>query len=149
MGIQKYTIPLLDEGHDIIGLAPTGSGKTIAFAVPAMKLLLPNDDHSPSVLVLAPTRELVQQTKQVFDNLSGGVVRVCEAYGGSPRHTQARQLQYGCDVLIACPGRLKDFLDSGVVSIAKASFVVFDEADRLLDMGFQVQLDEILQYVNS
>lgn len=85
MGIQKYTIPLLDEGYDVIGLAPTGSGKTIAFAVPALKNLQRNEDNSPSVLVLAPTRELVQQTRQVFSTLSSGAVRIAEAYGGSSR----------------------------------------------------------------
>lgn len=146
--IQKFTIPLLADGHDVIGLAPTGSGKTVAFAVPALKNLQPNADGSPSVLVLAPTRELVQQTTKVFANLSQGQVRIAEAYGGTPRDVQCRQLRGGCDVLVACPGRLKDFLDSGDVSIRNLNFLVFDEADRLLDMGFQVQLDEILAYVD-
>ncbi|KPI87875.1 putative mitochondrial DEAD box protein [Leptomonas seymouri] len=147
--IQRYTIPLLAGGHDVIGLAPTGSGKTVAFAVPALKNFHRNADGSPSVLVLAPTRELVQQTTKVFSSLSRGQVRVCEAYGGSFREAQARHLHAGCDVLVACPGRLKDFLDAGDVSIKNLSFLVFDEADRLLDMGFQVQLDEILSYVDS
>lgn len=61
---------------------------------------------------------------------------------------QARRLHHGCDVLIACPGRIRDFLSTGDVSISKVSFLVFDEADRLLDMGFQIQLDEILSYLN-
>lgn len=147
--IQKYTIPLLEEGHDLIGLAPTGSGKTVAFAVPALKRMQRNPDGSPSVLVLAPTRELVQQTTKVFEQLSNGTVRICEAYGGAPREIQARRLHNGCDVLVACPGRLKDFLDGGDVSIRNLSFMVFDEADRLLDMGFQIQLDAILSYVDK
>lgn len=146
--IQSYTIPILDDGHDLIGLAPTGSGKTVAFAVPALKRLQQNDDGSPSVLVLAPTRELVQQTSRVFESLSCGQVRVAEAYGGASREVQARRLHKGCDVLVACPGRLKDFLDNGDVSIRKVSFLVFDEADRLLDMGFQIQLDEIVDYLD-
>jgi ATP-dependent RNA helicase DDX5/DBP2 len=147
--IQKFTIPLLDDGHDVIGLAPTGSGKTVAFAVPALKNFQRNSDGSPSILVLAPTRELVQQTTKVFSSLSKGQVRICEAYGGAPREAQARQLHAGCDVLVACPGRLNDFLDSGDVSIKHLSFLVFDEADRLLDMGFQEQLDRILSHVDS
>ncbi|KAL7709151.1 mitochondrial DEAD box protein [Lotmaria passim] len=147
--IQKFTIPLLADGHDVIGLAPTGSGKTVAFAVPALKNFQRNADGSPSILVLAPTRELVQQTTKVFTSLSKGKVRICEAYGGASREGQARQLHAGCDVLVACPGRLKDFLEAGDVSIRNLSFLVFDEADRLLDMGFQVQLDQILQYIDS
>ncbi|KAG5474454.1 hypothetical protein LSCM1_03238 [Leishmania martiniquensis] len=147
--IQKFTIPLLANGHDVIGLAPTGSGKTVAFAVPALTALQRNPDNTPCVLVLAPTRELVQQTTKVFQDLSCGQVRVCEAYGGAPRDLQARRLRNGCDVLIACPGRLKDFLDGGDVSIRNMSFLVFDEADRLLDMGFQAALDEIMAYFDS
>lgn len=145
--IQKYTIPVLEEGHDVIGLAPTGSGKTVAFAVPALKNYK-NTTNSPSILVLAPTRELVQQTTIVFQKLSRGEVRVCEAYGGSPRELQARKLGNGCDVLVACPGRLNDFLKQGEVSLNNLSFLVFDEADRLLDMGFQIQLDEILSHLD-
>lgn len=146
--IQKYTIPVLEEGHDVIGLAPTGSGKTVAFAVPALKNFK-NNTRSPSILVLAPTRELVQQTTIVFQKLSKGKVRVCEAYGGSPREIQARKLSNGCDVVVACPGRLNDFLQQGDVSLENLSFLVFDEADRLLDMGFQIQLDEILSHLDS
>ncbi|KAG5474791.1 hypothetical protein LSCM4_03968 [Leishmania orientalis] len=147
--IQKFTIPLLANGHDVIGLAPTGSGKTVAFAVPALAAFQRNPDGTPCVLVLAPTRELVQQTTKVFQNLACGQVRVCEAYGGAPRDLQARRLRNGCDVLVACPGRLKDFLDGGDVSIRNMSFLVFDEADRLLEMGFQANLDEIMAYLNS
>lgn len=145
--IQRFTIPALQQGHDVIGLAPTGSGKTVAFAIPALQQLKPTQSGAPSVLVLAPTRELVQQTTKVFEKLGRGHVRVGEAYGGAPREIQARRLWRGCDVLVACPGRLKDFLDSGDVSLSNLSFLVFDEADRLLDMGFQVQLDSILAFV--
>lgn len=148
MGIQKHIIPLLNNGHDVIGLAPTGSGKTVAFAVPALRKFQPNDDGSPAVLVLAPTRELVQQIRQVFVKLSCGQVRIGEAYGGAPREMQLRRLQRGCDVLIACPGRLKDFLDSGELNLRQLSFLVFDEADRLLDMGFQIQLDQIMHFLD-
>ncbi|KAH8609758.1 DEAD DEAH box helicase Type III restriction enzyme res subunit Helicase conserved C terminal domain [Trypanosoma vivax] len=147
--IQSYTIPILDQGHDLIGLAPTGSGKTVAFAVPALKKFQASPNGSPTIVVLAPTRELVQQTASVFHMLSGGNIRVCEAYGGAPREVQARRLYNGCDALIACPGRLKDFLQNGEVTLEHMSFLVFDEADRLLDMGFKIQLDEILSYANS
>ncbi|CAD2218806.1 ATP-dependent RNA helicase DDX5/DBP2 [Angomonas deanei] len=147
--IQKYTIPALEAGHDLIGLAPTGSGKTVAFAVPALRHVKQNKTGSPSVLVMAPTRELVQQTTKVFQQLTCGAIRVCEAYGGASRESQARRLHMGCEVLVACPGRLKDFLDAGDVSLKHLSFLVFDEADRLLDMGFKPQLDEILSFCDE
>lgn len=146
--IQSVTMPLLLEGHDMIGLAPTGSGKTVAFAVPALKMFQRSPRRTPTILVLAPTRELVQQTTKVFTSLGGNNVQVCEAFGGVPREIQARRLQYGCDVLVACPGRLKDFLDSGVVSLEALRFLVFDEADRLLDMGFKPQLDDIMNFMD-
>jgi ATP-dependent RNA helicase DDX5/DBP2 len=147
--IQAITMPQLLEGHDMIGLAPTGSGKTVAFAVPALSIFERSPKNLPTILVLAPTRELVQQTCKVFQQLGGQHhVRVCEAYGGSPRETQAMRLHRGCDVLVACPGRLKDFLESGIVSLEHLRFLVFDEADRLLDMGFKIQLDEIMAYVD-
>lgn len=147
--IQGITIPQLLQGNDIIGLAPTGSGKTVAFAVPALSMLERSPKNLPTILVLAPTRELVQQTCKVFQEMGGRNVRVCEAYGGAPRETQAMRLHRGCDVLVACPGRLKDFLESGIVSLEHLRFLVFDEADRLLDMGFKIQLDEIMAYVDA
>lgn len=146
--IQSITMPQLLEGHDVIGLAPTGSGKTVAFAVPALTMFERSPQNIPTILVLAPTRELVQQTCKVFQDLGGRNVRVCEAYGGAPRETQSMRINRGCDVLVACPGRLKDFLESGLVSLEHLRFLVFDEADRMLDMGFKIQLDEILQYVD-
>ena len=146
--IQAVTIPKLLDGNDIIGLAPTGSGKTVAFAVPALINFRRSEQGNPQILVLAPTRELVQQTCTVFSNLGGRDVRVAEAYGGTPREVQARRLNSGCDVLVACPGRLNDFLQSGAVDLSELSFLVFDEADRLLDMGFKPQLDQIMSYVD-
>jgi ATP-dependent RNA helicase DDX5/DBP2 len=147
--IQAVTIPKLLEGNDIIGLAPTGSGKTVAFAVPALMQFQRSKQGNPRILVMAPTRELVQQTCKVFANLGGGQdVVVAEAYGGSPREIQARRINGGCDVLVACPGRLNDFLQSGTVDLSELSFLVFDEADRLLDMGFKPQLDQIMSFVD-
>jgi ATP-dependent RNA helicase DDX5/DBP2 len=104
---------------------------------------------NPKILVMAPTRELVQQTCKVFTSLGGGKdVIAAEAYGGAPREIQARRLHGGCDVLVACPGRLNDFLQSGTVDLSELSFLVFDEADRLLDMGFKPQLDQIMSFVD-
>lgn len=146
--IQSVTMPLLHEGHDVIGLAPTGSGKTVGFAYPALATFKRNQSGNPAILVLAPVRELVQQTARVFRQLGGDGLYVCEAYGGESRHMQANRISQGCDVLVACPGRLKDFLNTGVVNLSEVSFFVLDEADRLLDMGFKVQLDEIINYMD-
>jgi ATP-dependent RNA helicase DDX5/DBP2 len=145
--IQSYTIPMLNTGADAIGLAPTGSGKTVAFAIPSLAKLKPSNGN-PQVLVLCPVRELVQQTAKVFRSLCAHTrLRVCEAYGGSPRNEQMGQLHRGCDILVAAPGRLVDFLQSGAVDLGSLQFLVFDEADRLLDMGFSDALDTIMGYV--
>lgn len=144
--IQGATMPFLLDGRDVVGLAPTGSGKTAAFAIPALARFKRNRNGNPAILVIAPVRELVQQTTKVFRTVGKSQVITCEAYGGTSRGLQARDLQRGCDVLVACPGRLTDFLKSGTVSLDDVRFLVLDEADRLLDMGFQPQIDEIMQY---
>lgn len=146
--IQAVTMPLLQEGHDVIGLAPTGSGKTVGFAYPALANFRRNQSGNPAILVLAPVRELVQQTARVFRQLGGDGLYVCEAYGGESRLNQSHRISQGCDVLVACPGRLKDFCNSNIVNLSEVSFFVLDEADRLLDMGFKQQLDEIMSFMD-
>lgn len=148
--IQAYTIPVLLDGNDAVGLAPTGSGKTMAFAVPSLAQMKASAQGHPSILVVAPVRELVQQIAKVFQQLvdAPNGMRVCCAYGGAPRGHQVSEIMRGCDVLVATPGRLNDFLQSNIVSLSHVNFIVFDEADRLLDMGFKPQLDDIMQYTD-
>jgi ATP-dependent RNA helicase DDX5/DBP2 len=148
--IQAHTMPLVLQGKDLIGLAPTGSGKTVAFAVPSLAgMKLPSDGY-PQILVICPVRELAQQTGKVFRSLVAphGNIRVVEIYGGADRGPQASALWSGADILVATPGRLNDFLGAGDVDFRNLSFLVFDEADRLLDMGFAPQLDSIMEYVD-
>eukprot|EP00760_Papus_ankaliazontas_P008095 PhM_4_TR13665/c2_g3_i1/m.70804 len=146
--IQKHAIPLLTTGSDIIALAPTGTGKTLAFAIPSLAQIDVRRQQ-PQVVVLCPTRELVQQTAAVYQKLIGGAnprVNIGMAFGGSPRHQQASTVPR-CHVLIATPGRLGDFLDSRTVGFDGVKFVIMDEADRLLDMGFAPQIDNIMSYL--
>lgn len=149
--IQEYTVPQVLAGRDLIGLAPTGSGKTVAFAVPSLAKLQGHGDGYPQILVVCPVRELAQQTAKVFRALVAphGKLNVVECFGGADRGQQASALWSGADILVATPGRLNDFLESGDTDLRNLSFLVFDEADRLLDMGFAPQLDKIMEHVDA
>eukprot|EP00921_Rhytidocystis_pertsovi_P009785 GHVQ01015731.1.p1 GENE.GHVQ01015731.1~~GHVQ01015731.1.p1 ORF type:complete len:265 (-),score=22.74 GHVQ01015731.1:614-1408(-) len=136
----------------MIGIAETGSGKTIAFLLPgivhinAQPYLRPGD--GPIVLVLAPTRELVEQIRQEcmkFGNSSK--IKNSVAYGGVPRRQQMMDLRSGVEILLACPGRLIDFLESGVTNLSRVTYLVLDEADRMLDMGFEPQIRKIVSQI--
>lgn len=150
--VQSYAIPLLLQPRDVVGIAPTGSGKTVAFAIPALASIRPSNERpvgaaSPSVLVLCPTRELVQQTKSVFMKLSSGAAKTRAVFGGQDREEQRGYLHQGVDVLVATPGRLCDFLDSKDLSLQQIQFLVLDEADRMLEMGFSPQLQHIMSHM--
>lgn len=155
MPVQATAIPLLMEGRDVIGIAPTGAGKTVAFAIPALgnvelhKSIRKAGKAYPFVVVLCPTRELVQQTHKVFIGLSGGGPRVETVMGGTDRETQKQHVCRGADVVIAAPGRLCDFLDDGCVSMEKVNFLVLDEADRMLELGFAPQLAKIMSMLEK
>ena len=141
--IQAQSWPVTLGGRDVISVAKTGSGKTLAFLLPAFKHLAAlrpvpkgRGDH-PLVLVLAPTRELAVQIQEECDKF-GRCCRVRSVclFGGSPKREQIFKLQGGADVVVATPGRLNDLLDIGKVNLSGVSYLVFDEADRMLDMGF-------------
>ncbi|CDH17996.1 probable ATP-dependent rRNA helicase RRP3 [Zygosaccharomyces bailii ISA1307] len=146
--IQASAIPPALEGRDIIGLAQTGSGKTAAFAIPILNKLW--EDQLPYyACVLAPTRELAQQTKETFDSLGAlmGVRTTC-IVGGMNMMDQARELMRKPHIIIATPGRLMDHLENTKgFSLRKLRFLVMDEADRLLDMEFGPVLDKILKVI--
>ncbi|MCY4422187.1 MAG: DEAD/DEAH box helicase [Acidimicrobiaceae bacterium] len=122
-------------GHDICGRAPTGSGKTLAFGIPLVATAVRARPHRPTALVLAPTRELADQIMTELRSFAGGV-RVAVVYGGVGYGRQMEALRRGVDILVACPGRLEDLIEQGVVSLAAVEAVVIDEADRMADMGF-------------
>ena len=123
------------DGRDICGRAPTGSGKTLAFGIPLVANVGRARPHRPLALVLAPTRELADQIMMELRSFSGGV-RVAVVYGGVGYGNQVQSLRRGVDILVACPGRLEDLIEQGVVSLNAVEMVVVDEADRMADMGF-------------
>jgi ATP-dependent RNA helicase RhlE len=138
--IQKQAIPLLIEGKDVLGRAETGTGKTAAFALPIIQSLherYHEKGKHPLALILAPTRELVEQIKESFKDYGKySHLRTFAVYGGVSIKPQKENLKRGIDILIATPGRLLDLMNQGSVSLQDISFLVLDEADRMVDMGF-------------
>lgn len=139
--IQERAIPLLLDGHDLMGLAQTGTGKTAAFGLPIIETLMsdgfPPAPKTAKALILAPTRELVNQ---ISDNLRGFVkkmhLRVTTVVGGQSIGVQIKNLEKGTDILVATPGRLMDLLDRRAIFLDKVRVLVLDEADQMLDLGF-------------
>lgn len=146
--IQTQAIPLVMDGNDLMGLAQTGTGKTAAFTLPLLdKLLLSTERAAPCgarALILAPTRELASQiAKSVMEYGKFTPLRVATVVGGVPLHKQARKLKGGVDVLIATPGRLIDLEQQDLLDLSDTRFLVLDEADQMLDMGFIHPLRQI------
>ncbi len=135
--IQEQAIPLVMEGKDLIACAQTGTGKTAAFALPVLNAIEPLKHPKIRALVLTPTRELAMQ---IFENSKKYgrylKIRIACVYGGAKRGPQEMALRKGCDVLIATPGRLMDYMNQGIVDLRNVEFFILDEADRMLDMGF-------------
>jgi ATP-dependent RNA helicase DeaD len=145
--IQREAIPLLLAGRDLLAEAPTGTGKTAAFALPVLAHLDADRAGSkrPSALVVVPTRELAMQVAEAFHTYGKALgVRVVPVYGGQPIHQQLRGLTRGVDVVVATPGRAVDHLKRGTLDLEDVRVVVLDEADEMLDMGFAEDLDAIL-----
>jgi ATP-dependent RNA helicase RhlE len=145
--IQRMAIPLALEGKDVLGRAQTGTGKTAAFMLPILQRLDPRQDGLRA-LVLCPTRELaIQVAKAARDYARHTEFFVGVVYGGVPLKNELRDLKAGFDVLVATPGRLIDHIERGNVSLAEVEVLVLDEADRMLDMGFRPQINEILRHL--
>ena len=146
--IQEKTIPLLLSGKDVIGIAQTGTGKTAAFGVPILQKLNEKkyNGKGPRALVLAPTRELAAQIVEEFKSYGKFLnFNYLAVYGGVGIVPQIRALRAGVDVLIATPGRLIDLMNQGKVSLKNVEFLVLDEADRMLDMGFLRDVKKIVK----
>ncbi len=143
--IQAETIPALLAGRDVVGLAQTGTGKTAAFALPLLQQL-ELSGKAPQGLVLAPTRELALQVCEAFQTYAGRLpgVRVLPVYGGQGYGVQLSALARGVHVVVGTPGRIMDHLDKGTLDLSKLRFLVLDEADEMLNMGFAEDVEKIL-----
>merc|ERR1719159_1726533 len=146
--IQVQGWPIALKGRDMVGIAETGSGKTLAFLLPAIVHInaqpyLTRGD-GPIVLVLAPTRELAVQIQEEANRFgkSSKIKNTC-CYGGVPRRQQEQDLREGVEIVIATPGRLIDFLEKGDTNLKRLTYLVLDEADRMLDMGFEPQVRKV------
>ncbi|XP_051741010.1 probable ATP-dependent RNA helicase DDX5 isoform X1 [Ctenopharyngodon idella] len=150
--IQAQGWPVALSGKDLVGIAQTGSGKTLSYLLPAIVHInhQPFLEHGdgPICLVLAPTRELAQQVQQVAAEY-GKASRLKSTciYGGAPKGPQIRDLERGVEICIATPGRLIDFLEVGKTNLRRCTYLVLDEADRMLDMGFEPQIRKILDQI--
>ena len=144
--IQAQTIPLLMDGRDVVGLAQTGTGKTAAFALPVLSQIDPEKRY-PQALVLAPTRELALQVSDSFQSFADhiGGVSILPIYGGQAYGIQLSGLRRGAQVIVGTPGRVIDHLEKGSLDISNLSFLVLDEADEMLNMGFQEDVERILE----
>ncbi len=143
--IQAALIPVALEGRDAIGQAKTGTGKTAAFSIPIIEML-EDRGSNPQALILAPTRELVQQIVVEIERLSDGMnVAVCGLYGGEPIQRQLRSLERGLDIIVGTPGRILDHMQRRTLDLRGLYHVVLDEADRMLDIGFRPDIERILR----
>ena len=148
--IQERAIPAVNSGQDLVGLAQTGTGKTLAYLLPIFKSLNYSDQKHPRVLIIVPTRELVEQVLGVSESLSAYQnVRLAGVYGDSNINKQKERIQEGLDVVIATPGRLFDLAASGVLRLSSIQKVVLDEVDEMLLIGFRPQLMNILDILPS
>ena len=149
--VQEKAIPLLlnQNPTDFIGLAQTGTGKTAAFGLPLIDLI--EDNNSTQALVMAPTRELGQQIAVQLESFSKGIksVNIEVVYGGAAITNQIKALKSPTQIIVATPGRLKDLIGRRAVKLEKVQYVVLDEADEMLNMGFKEDIDEILSYTNE
>jgi ATP-dependent RNA helicase RhlE len=145
--IQAKAIPLVMSGHDLVGVAQTGTGKTLAYLLPILQAFKAEGD-GPHAVVVCPTRELAIQVAGEAERFGKYLsLRTVLAYGGTSSGGQKSELTQGCDLLVATPGRLLDFLGQGWISMRRARYLVLDEADRMLDMGFINDVDAIVRRI--
>ena len=144
--VQAKAIPLACEGRDVVAVAQTGTGKTLAFGLPALTRLQEGKRGRNRMLVLTPTRELAQQVHKVLDAFGRALkLHVACIYGGAGMDRQTKELRRGVDIVVATPGRLLDHMDRGNVRFDNLQVLVLDEADRMLDMGFMPDIRRIVK----
>ncbi|HNS50176.1 MAG TPA: DEAD/DEAH box helicase [Anaerolineae bacterium] len=146
--IQQQAIPIVLQGHDVLGTAQTGTGKTAAFILPILERLLKGPTGRARALILAPTRELAEQIHQVAADLGRATrVRSVTVYGGVSKNPQVDALRRGVEIVVACPGRLLDLAGEHSIDLSHVEVLVLDEADRMCDMGFLPDIRRVLKLV--
>lgn len=148
--IQASAIPAILEGNDVLGLSNTGTGKTAAFGIPAIELIT-EYCKNPKVLIICPTRELVEQVAtelRKFSKYKEGV-KIAPVYGGQPIDRQIQLLKRGCSIVVGTPGRIMDHLRRKTLRLHECDMVILDEADEMLNMGFKEDIEEILKSLPS
>ncbi|XP_063685589.1 ATP-dependent RNA helicase glh-1-like [Bolinopsis microptera] len=156
--IQRYALPIIIKGFDVMGCAQTGTGKTAAYLIPMIKLVKErgfrkvqvgwDEPQKPEVLIIAPTRELAQQIHEEALKLTLNVrppFGIKVVYGGAKTKFQRSKIRQGCNILIGTPGRIKHFIDDYTISLENTEFLVLDEADKMIDDGFRSDIDEIVR----
>ena len=149
--IQEKSIPFILEGKDVIGLAQTGTGKTAAFILPLLSRLYGTQQTGKfrkiKILVLSPTRELAQQIGEVVKPFASATnLKTCTIVGGVPILKQFKELRKGSDIIIGTPGRIEDHISKKSIDLCNVNFVVLDEADQMLDIGFLPAIKRILRF---
>ena len=146
--IQAQAIPPALEGRDVVGQSQTGSGKTMAFAIPAVQLVEPHE-RGVRVLIMCPTRELAMQVCDEVHKLTAHKhgVKAIPIYGGATYDRQIRGLRDGAQIVVGTPGRILDFVEKGMLKLDGLKMLVFDEADEMLDMGFRDEIDKLMTSV--
>ncbi|MBI2097030.1 MAG: DEAD/DEAH box helicase [Candidatus Sungbacteria bacterium] len=148
MPIQARAVPVALEGKDVLGTAQTGTGKTVAFALPILEKLVHSGGHGIEALVLVPTRELAIQVMETFARIGkGSGIRAVEIVGGFAESRQLESIRQGARLAVATPGRLDDYIKRRLVNLSGVKTLVLDEADRMVDMGFLPQMRSIMNAV--
>ena len=143
--IQEKAFPIIMSGRDVVGIAQTGTGKTLAYLLPLLRQLPFSEQRQPRILILVPTRELVMQVVEEARRLTAYMsVRVDGVYGGTNINTQSNRVYQGVDLLVATPGRLFDLAMRGTLRLKSIQKLVIDEVDEMLNLGFRTQLNNIL-----
>ena len=144
--IQVQCIPSILQNRDVMGLAQTGTGKTAAFVLPILQRLMTGQRRRIRAMIIAPTRELADQTQEAICRLGSETkLKAVTIYGGVNQNTQIKRLRDGVEIVVACPGRLLDLMDQGEVDVSALETLVLDEADRMFDMGFLPDIRKIMK----
>ena len=148
--IQEKAIPPVLKGHDVMGLAQTGTGKTAAFALPILDRLTRGPRGQVRALIVAPTRELAEQIHEAIVSMGKPTrLRSATIYGGVGLSPQVRSLRGGVEIVVACPGRLLDHINQRTIDLSRVEVLVLDEADRMFDMGFLPDVRKIIKHLPS